>query len=394
MKRIHYIFIILLCALPIQSHALKIHFQNNQGRKYRIKNIIRQDIYLNGQFHSSREAMNKATLEVITNVGNWAKYSGKYYYYTKNLNYHESFKLHNIYNTEFMRDIYGNMKISDAYMMPTTRNIPVFPTNDVQPGDIWKGIGEEIHEGIIDERNKFKFNIDVNYKFLGIVTNDGKVLGHILIDYHVMHYPKINNELRSITGFSYNDYYWDVATGGPHSYKDTFSFMVTLLNGETVAYKGESQAIVEEVSDINAVSKQDMISQISNNISSDEGTSVKSIDDGIIVNLGHILFDVNKANLKTDSFKTLDKVVDFLRKYPHLDIEVSGHTDNTGQNPYNQILSENRAKAVADYFIQKGLSPNRISYIGFGADKPVASNLTAEGRALNRRVEIKIITKE
>lgn len=338
--------------------------------------------------------MNKATLEVVETNRDWGKVTGKYYYYTRNMNYHESFRLENVYLTDFLRDKTGAMKISDQYMMPTSRNIPLFPTNQVKPGDVWQAVGEEIHEGIVDPKNWFKFNIDVNYKFLEVVTNDGKALAHLLIDYHVMYYPKAHPEMSSITGFSYNNFYWDIAAGAPYSYEDTFSFMVTLVNGETVLYKGQSQAIVEEVSDILAANKKDMVAQISNSVSSDAGTTVKESDDGIIVNLGHILFDVNKADLKTDSFKTLDKVVEFLRKYPNLDIEISGHTDNTGQNPYNQVLSENRAKAVADYFVLKGLSSNRISYIGYGPDKPVATNLTTEGRALNRRVEIKIITRE
>lgn len=386
--------ITLTVVMAANAHSLRLEYQNNIGRKYRIKNIIIQDIFLNGQFHSSREAMNKATLEVVETNRQTGKVTGKYYYYTRNINYNESFHLHNVYQTEFLRDKWGGMTISDQYLMPTSRNIPLFITNDLKPGDTWKATGEEIHEGIIDTRNWFKFPIEANYKYLGLVTNEGRVLAHILIDYHIMHFPRAHAELYSITGFSYNNYYWDIAAGSPYSYQDTFSFMVTLVNGETVLYKGRSQAIVEEVTDVTPLNKQEMISQISNTVSSDTGTTVKETEDGIIVNLGHILFDINKADLKPDTFKTLDKVIDFLRKYPHLDIEISGHTDNTGQNPFNQVLSENRAKSVADYFILKGLSSNRISYQGFGPDRPVSSNLTPEGRALNRRVEIKIITRE
>ena len=80
-----------------------------------------------------------------------------------------------------------------------------------------------------------------------------------------------------------------------------------------------------------------------------------------------------------------------LNRYPNTTVNVVGHTDNTGEAAYNQSLSERRAQAVASVLISAGVSPARIRSIGRGEDQPVASNLTAEGRQQNRRVEI-IIT--
>lgn len=72
-------------------------------------------------------------------------------------------------------------------------------------------------------------------------------------------------------------------------------------------------------------------------------------------------------------------------------IEVRGHTDGHGSLDYNQRLSENRAKAVVDYLVSKGIDPKRLQYKGFGKTQPVDSNATEEGRANNRRVEFKIL---
>jgi len=87
----------------------------------------------------------------------------------------------------------------------------------------------------------------------------------------------------------------------------------------------------------------------------------------------------------------LDTVAISLNKYPNSLIDVYGHTDATGTDGYNQTLSENRARMVADYLSSRGVNQARIRSTGFGKSQPVASNDTPEGRAANRRVEIKIV---
>jgi len=88
----------------------------------------------------------------------------------------------------------------------------------------------------------------------------------------------------------------------------------------------------------------------------------------------------------------LNKVVQILTENAALHISINGYTDNVGSNQSNLLLSANRAKAVMDYFIEKGISANRLQYKGFGAAKPIASNDTEEGRALNRRTEMLVVS--
>ncbi len=87
----------------------------------------------------------------------------------------------------------------------------------------------------------------------------------------------------------------------------------------------------------------------------------------------------------------LDKIVQLLNDNPTLKIQISGHTDNVGKPADNLALSNNRAKTVVSYLINKGISPQRLSYKGFGETQPVADNKTEEGRAKNRRTEMKVI---
>lgn len=110
-----------------------------------------------------------------------------------------------------------------------------------------------------------------------------------------------------------------------------------------------------------------------------------------IVILKNIFFDTDKFELKTASTAELEKLLDLLIKNPKLKIEISGHTDNVGDDKYNQVLSENRAKAVYDYLVSKGIAKERLAYKGYGETKPLETNDTDAGRAINRRTEFKVI---
>ncbi|NOY53470.1 MAG: OmpA family protein [Deltaproteobacteria bacterium] len=103
-----------------------------------------------------------------------------------------------------------------------------------------------------------------------------------------------------------------------------------------------------------------------------------------------ILFDVNSTQVKPGAMQNMAKVANVMNRYPQTNITVSGYTDSTGSEQYNQKLSEARARAVANYLQSRGVSSYRIHTIGYGESMPVAGNSTAAGRQANRRVEIEI----
>jgi len=104
--------------------------------------------------------------------------------------------------------------------------------------------------------------------------------------------------------------------------------------------------------------------------------------------ISEALFDFNKYQIKTAFYPHLDEIVTVLKQNPDMVVEIQGHTDNVGSEAYNRKLSENRAKAVRNYLIKKGLSDQRLIAVGFGKSRPKTTNRTEEGRALNRRVEL------
>lgn len=118
------------------------------------------------------------------------------------------------------------------------------------------------------------------------------------------------------------------------------------------------------------------------------------IDTGSVVELKNVFFDVNKSELKPESRAELDKLAAFLQQNAGLKIELGGHTDNTGDKKSNQILSENRAKAVYLYLINESkIAAARLSYKGFGDSQPKVPNDTPENKAKNRRTEFKVTGK-
>jgi outer membrane protein OmpA-like peptidoglycan-associated protein len=119
--------------------------------------------------------------------------------------------------------------------------------------------------------------------------------------------------------------------------------------------------------------------------------AMQPIKNGNKVILKNIFFDTNSTELQDESTAELTKLIQFMNENPTIKIEVSGYTDNIGSDSFNQQLSENRAKTVANYLVNKGIAQSRIVYKGFGKTQPIADNNSEEGRAVNRRTEFKII---
>lgn len=121
------------------------------------------------------------------------------------------------------------------------------------------------------------------------------------------------------------------------------------------------------------------------------GAKVYRVGEGIIVEFNDkILFGFDKSDLNEGAKGNIDKLVTILNKYPDTNIEVQGHTDNTGTDKYNMSLSKRRASAVSNYLVAKGISSRRITTKGYGESAPNYSNETEETRAQNRRVEFLI----
>jgi outer membrane protein OmpA-like peptidoglycan-associated protein len=118
---------------------------------------------------------------------------------------------------------------------------------------------------------------------------------------------------------------------------------------------------------------------------------LQPLEKGSKMVLRNIFFETGKYQLRDESKVELKKLLEFLNNYPHIKIEISGHTDNTGSGEFNLTLSENRAKAVYEYLLDKDIASGRMVYKGYGFSRPHSDNASEQGRAANRRTEIEIL---
>jgi outer membrane protein OmpA-like peptidoglycan-associated protein len=115
------------------------------------------------------------------------------------------------------------------------------------------------------------------------------------------------------------------------------------------------------------------------------------VREGSRIILFDIVFDLDMASLRPDARRLLDLDAQILLDHPNLVVEVQGHTDSQADDDYNMDLSIRRAEAVRDYFVSKGVAPERLSTRGFGERQPIDTNATPEGRQRNRRIELLVI---
>ncbi|GAB3274679.1 hypothetical protein GCM10027347_47710 [Larkinella harenae] len=109
------------------------------------------------------------------------------------------------------------------------------------------------------------------------------------------------------------------------------------------------------------------------------------------IRLDNVYFDQSSYVLRKESYPQLDRLLNTLRRFPKLVIEIAGHTDNVGDRRLNQSLSENRARVITNYLIQRGIAENRLQYQGYGDTRPAAPNDNEANKKKNRRVEFTVL---
>ncbi|MDH3541497.1 MAG: OmpA family protein [Desulfobulbaceae bacterium] len=126
-------------------------------------------------------------------------------------------------------------------------------------------------------------------------------------------------------------------------------------------------------------------------LAASDAAAVRREGDLLAISLkGDVTFDHDSATVRPGLYSEIDRIANVLIKYPQTVIRVEGHTDSTGSESYNMNLSQRRADAVKNLIVQRGLSTARIETMAYGETMPVADNSTETGRAMNRRVEIKV----
>lgn len=165
---------------------------------------------------------------------------------------------------------------------------------------------------------------------------------------------------------------------------ETGKFLLALTAGVNygISVKADGYLFHSENFDIPELSEYNLVNKV---------IELKNIKKGSTIALRNVFFDTGKSTLRSSSNNELSRLVKLMKDAPKLKVEISGHTDNTGSNTINEKLSQERAQAVVDYLVSKGISKDRFVAMGYGSSKPVASNKSSEGRQQNRRTEFKIL---
>lgn len=385
--------------------AEQFRFLFEDGDTYRINSYVNEEVYVNMKFLHTAEISNRIIARV-SDVQNSPESSALFtcsFMVSEKSSLGVPFSWSQEYPSVFRRNEFGVYTIEKKYFMPVVRNVPVFPKHDIKVGDTWTGTGHEAH----DFRNAFGLDepfvvpFTVTYKYEGPVTKDGKQFKLITAEYQLMYeLPQqliMRNKQKAATfpvttlGTSKQNLYWDSETGNLQCYDEEFSIRLILNTGDVYDFVGTAYAAVTEVTKIN---KKDTAEELKKQVDDLKlkNVNVRQTDEGVTISIENIQFAPDSAVLLPSELEKLDKIAELLLKYPERDLLITGHTALAGTKEERAQLSVERANAVAQYLIQKGVRESyRVFTQGFGAERPIAPNTTEKNRSKNRRVEITLI---
>lgn len=179
------------------------------------------------------------------------------------------------------------------------------------------------------------------------------------------------------------------------------------LMRKRIAALEEIKKIHEQINDVERSKATEMADKLKSDIEAMKSEADKKFKElqssliqvtndarGTIISMSDILFETGRANLTADLKTSLAKIAGILLVFKNSRVIVEGHTDNVGSEEYNQGLSEKRATNVMDFLIEQGVTPSRLTAVGYGLSRPIADNETKEGRAKNRRVDLIVQEKD
>ena len=394
-------------------YAEVFRFRFKDGDTYRINSTVTEDVYLNGQFAHQAYITNRVTVEVsdVQPASNGKPSSALHTctFMTSEQNSNRTFSWGREYPSVFRRDEFGIYTIGEQYFMPVVRDVPVFPQHDVKKGESWRHSASEGHD-LRDNFNiqtPFVVPVDVTYTYQGSTQREGKTYQLIEVNYDLYYDIPLKNlqnrrngnaalpmlyPVRTM-GYSKQRLYWDNNAGILPYYDEVFTIMMELNTGAVIEYRGSAKA---EITTLQRMDKEEIAGMLDKNIR-DMGisnTTVEKTDEGITISLENIQFEADSAHLLPAEKEKIEKIGKLLSNYPDYELLISGHTALAGKAEDRQVLSEQRAAAVANYLIELGVrEQHHVFTRGFGAEKPIAPNTTEANMARNRRVEITVLEK-
>ncbi|MDR2796667.1 MAG: OmpA family protein [Spirochaetaceae bacterium] len=397
--RNRFIGILMMALAALPAWPEEFVFKHKTGDKFKTISTSSENVFVNGELLYSTRILNRMASEVVDERDGLAVHKAQFQLAEeRQTEGTRHFQWTAEYDSVFSRDGSGNITVEDRYVMPTVRNVPIFPAVSLEPGDSWQAEGYEAH----DMGPTFGFNelyrlpFTALYKFLGAREWRGRQYPAIEISYTLDDKSKFDRQaglfpLR-VQGESSQVVYWDSELGQPAGAEENFKLKFEMSDGNVYEFSGRAEAEIIESPEMD---KNAIADDLKKELSSEgiDGADIRVVDEGVKISLENILFEPDTAILVPGEEKKLEKLAEILRKYPDRDIMVGGHTARSGGTENSrQQLSRERASAVASYLIERGIqTPDRVMSRGYGSQIPIADNGTEAGRKKNRRVEIIIL---
>lgn len=398
------IFYMALFFLPLSLFSLEFKFQYNQGDNYRIVTEVLEDVKENDRLIFSTEILNRIAVSIKKAYETGGDIEAVYQI-SERLSGGSGYHWSSEKRAHFSRDVLGIYSgISDDAGLPSVRDIPRFPDRDIQPGDRWDFFAEEVHdlEQFFGINYRLHIPFRVFYTYEGSFEEEGKTLDQILINYNIYYeedpvltmyqHPDWGEVFpEKIVGSFYQKYIWDRVEGRPLRVEDRFEYKYFLSTGVSYTFSGVSKG---DVIFSEEMDREKMAEEINKELENDgiDDIQVTSEEDGVRITMDNIRFLPNSPILEGSEIVKLQRISEILLRYRGRDILITGHTARFGTEDSSQVLSEERAAAVASFLLENDIRyESEIVARGFGSMRPVGDNGTIEGQELNRRVEITIL---
>lgn len=380
--------------------SVQFEFKYKKNDRYRILSTVNEDVFINGEKSHHALIVNRVTARVTETDETGGGITECTFMTTEDSTGSRTgakFSYGEEYKSVFHRTKNGIYTISDEYFMPTVRDVPVFPDKKLSPGDKWTARGHEAHDlrRIFGLETPYKVPFIAEYKYLGKEEEGNlhvfKVKYNMKMRVPQNQIPQTEDYPVAMNGFSDETVFWDLEKGAIDHYSENFRIIMETATGAVLEFSGTAQA---EVTEFERTATEENLSAVQKKVSDMgiQNVTVSKGEKGLTLSLEDIKFQADSAELLDSEKMKLEQIAQILEAWPENDILVTGHTALAGTAKMRQELSEQRARAVADYMILLGVRDRfHIFTQGFGATRPVAPNTTEEGKARNRRVEITIM---
>ncbi len=402
MNRLFSLIHLVLAASLFAQNSSSFEFRHVAGDRWHITSTVEEEVLIDNEPYSRVEILNKIVVEVREGRGGDGLLWNRYNIAERaagSLVYNWSAE----YETEYSRDRFGNVSgIDRDSPVPAVRNVPVCPETMLKAGDRWNGEGTEVFnlQPSFGLPVLLEIGFPVQYIFEGRDILDGKTLERIRINYEYVWNINPADEMGQnmlasdffpleVSGVFKQILWWDSELGRSYAVDGDFTYSFFMNDGQTFLFRGTStgKAVYPDPLD-----KEELAREIENLTKDLDDVRATATDEGVRVSLENIHFVPDQPVMLAGEEEKLRRIAGVLNRYPDRDILVEGHTARVDSGSDGQVLSEQRARTVARYFIEAGVrDPDQMVIRGMGSRQPVASNATEAGRRRNRRVEIVIL---